>query len=135
MAGVAGGGGREDSSASLTYNGEATLLQVWRRDGARKRCELAVAPPAGDPRGRAAIVPLNGGYLYAGGELAWLATEPEAPVAVWRFGGGAGPPRGVARPSTPRVGGFGVPRVVGGRLFAAGAEGGVYVFDVKRIGG
>jgi hypothetical protein len=77
---------------------------------------------------------LGDGYLLSAGELIWLPKA--AGGRVWRFNGYLDPAAG---PSQPRFdkdnASFGVPRVVGDRMFVAARGGGLYSFALPAIVG
>lgn len=80
---------------------------------------------------RGGLVRLGGAYVAAGTELVVVHDDPSVPV--WRY-------RGIPVPPTwkgdwqKRAGVFGVPRLVGDRVVVAHSEGGVYIFDAKKMG-
>jgi hypothetical protein len=118
----------------LVYRSRQPVLQVWTRDGKRKLREEAVevrnVMNLHDERRR--LIPLRGGFFLSGQELVWISRDAGRPA--WRF---------ATRPS-PRNPwffddladrSFRAPRVLGDKLFVAAREGGVFVFDVKRLTG
>ncbi|WP_202920610.1 tetratricopeptide repeat protein [Urbifossiella limnaea] len=121
--------------AVVTYRRDSALVQVWARDGSRLLREQALAPyhPVGG--GYQYLLPLAGGYLYAGSSLAWV---PAGDGPAWRFGFGESPAAVAA--ALPKLhyahaSLFGRPVVRDGLLFAGCRDGAVYVFDVAAVTG
>ena len=142
-------GGRTEGAATLClhlpqtgrrdpFGSRAGALQVWSLNGTRLIREVPATATGGGEIGRepARLSRLGDGYLFAGGELAWVPDDPARPV--WRFD------LHLARPTpsgrTPGAAHrdddeLGPPVVVGDRLYAAARGGGVYCFSIPAITG
>ncbi len=126
--------GDDDSLCVLAGPYKAMQLQLWSRDATRLLREVAVHSSVDFFREPYRLRRLGDGYLLSAGELVWLPKA--AGGRVWRFSVYLDPAAG---PSQPRFDSnnsvFGVPRVVGDRLFVAARGGGIYGFALSEIVG
>jgi hypothetical protein len=126
--------GDEDSLCVLTGPFDAMRLQLWSRDARKLLREVAVRPGLNPYQEPCRLRRLGHGYLLSAGELVWL---PKAAAGrVWRFSVHLDPAAGPSQPRFDRENAvFGVPRVVGDRLFVAARGGGLYAFALPAIVG
>jgi hypothetical protein len=116
--------------ALFVQNRNGAVLQVWSADGKR----LIRSEPTERMRRyfahleAARLTPLGGGYLLSATELVWVPASAEGPV--WRFGVPADARAGRSDHLYPY---FGVPVVMGGRLFVSARDGGIYVFEAPSL--
>ena len=126
--------GDENSLCVLVGPYDAMRLQLWSRNATKLLREVAVRPGGDLYREPFRLRRLGDGYLLSAGELLWLPKA--AGGRVWRFSVYLDPAAG---PSQPRFDKdhavFGVPRVVGDRLFVAARGGGLYAFALPAIVG
>jgi outer membrane protein assembly factor BamB len=102
-------------------------VAVWNAD---IQVPLRTAEFTGSVK-RGGLVRLGGAYVAAGTELVVIPDDPSVPV--WRYRAIPVEPKRVGDLQT-RGGMFGVPRLVGDRVVVAHSEGGVYIFDAKKMG-
>ena len=116
--------------AVAVYRSDQPVVQVWSADGREKvREEPAFFGGAAHAEaGR--LTAMGGGYLLSGDELAWVPADRQRPP--WRFALQPLPRRPMRHHSLHDLG-FGVPRLVGGKLFVACRDGGIFVFDPDRV--
>ena len=98
------------------------VLEIRSPDGSQV---LSTHPCAAAAHDRGRLIPLAGGYLLVGQELAWYPAAGDG----WRFTLGD-------HSSTIHRDGiveFTAPALSSGRLFVGSADGGIYVFDTARI--
>ena len=126
--------GDDDSLCVLAGPYNALRLQLWSRDAKTLLREAAVRSVSRLYDEPYRLRRLRNGYLLSAGELIWLPKA--ASGQVWRFSTYLDPSTG---PSEPRFDKdhavFGIPRVVGDRLFVADRCGGLYAFAVPAIVG
>ena len=126
--------GDEDSLCVLAGAYDTMRLQLWSRDGTKLRREVPVRSVSSLYEEPYRLRRLGDGYLLSAGELIWLPKA--AGGRVWRFSVYLDSSTG---PSLPRFDKrnavFGIPRVVGDRLFVAARGGGLYTFALAAIAG
>jgi hypothetical protein len=115
----------------LTNRGRTAVLQVWTRDGGRLLREQEVLSPGPLGRSDDHLVAVNGGYLLAGGDVAWVPAAADGPA--WRFGFGPDPGRALPRIHFAHASLFGRPLVRDTLVFVGCRDGAVYVFDLAAI--
>jgi hypothetical protein len=118
--------------AVLTHRRTGPHLQVWARDGSKLLREQTLPPYSPVPGGYEHVMPVAGGYLYAGNSLAWV---PAGEGPAWRFGFGDVPAAALPKLHYAHVNLFGRPVVRDGLLFAGCRDGAVYVFDLAAVTG
>jgi hypothetical protein len=97
--------------AFISTSRVAKTVQVWTADGQTKLREESAEVIH--------IMPLPGGYVATGYDVLWIPMDPTVPATRFTIG---------QRHAWP-----GRPRLAGGRLFVASAEGGIHVFDPSRF--
>jgi hypothetical protein len=106
-------------------------LQLWSRDGTKLRREVAVRSVSSLYEEPYRLRRLGDGYLLSAGELIWLPKA--AGGRVWRFSIYLDSSTGSSQPRFDKHNAvFGIPRVVGDRLFVA-ARGGLYAFALAAV--
>jgi hypothetical protein len=116
--------------AVAVYRSEQPVVQVWSADGREKLREEPVSFGGAAQAEPGRLTALGDGYVLSGDELVWVPTDRQRPA--WRFA--LQPlPRRPMRHQTPRDLGFGVPRLIDGKVFVACRDGGIFVFDAKRL--
>jgi hypothetical protein len=126
--------GDESSLCVLAGPYDAMRLQLWSRDATKLLREVAVLPAVDVYREPYRLRHLGDGYVLSAGELIWL---PKAAGArIWRFNVYLDPAAGPSQTRFDKDNAvFGVPRVVGDRLFVAARGGGLYGFALPAIVG
>ncbi|HYH65041.1 MAG TPA: PQQ-binding-like beta-propeller repeat protein [Urbifossiella sp.] len=117
--------------AVLTHRNAGPHVQVWTRDGSKMLREQLLLSANTVGGGDLHLIPLAGGYLYAGSSLAWV---PAGDGPAWRFGFGD-TPAAVPKLYYAHACLFGRPVVRDGLLFAGCRDGAVYVFDLATVTG
>jgi hypothetical protein len=113
---------------------DALKLQLWSRDATRLLREVPVRGAANLYGDAYHLRRLGDGYFVSAGELVWLPRRTTG--RVWRFRIFLDPAAGPTRPQFDKFNAaFGMPRVVGDRLFVSARGGGLYGFNLPAITG
>jgi hypothetical protein len=111
---------------------EQPVIQVWTADGREKLREEPASFGPLNPEDAQRLAVLNDGYFFSGDELLWVPNDPARPA--WRFA--LQPlPRHPLRQQDPWDRGFGIPRLVHGKVYVSCNDGGVFVFDTRVVTG
>ena len=126
--------GDDTTLCVLCESFDGLRLQLWSRDATRLLREVPIRG-AGNPYGDAyQLRPLGDGYFLSAGELVWLPWQTAG--RVWRFSIFLDPLAGPTRPQFDKDNAaFGMPRVVGDRLFVNARGGGLHGFTIPAITG